>query len=139
NETFCMTYGDGVSDVNIRSVIGFHRQHSPLATLTASQLPGRFGGLTLGSTQTHVDSFREKPTGDGAWINGGFFVLEPKVFDYIEGDSTIWELEPLEKLAGDGKLAAYKHRGFWLPMETGPEQVGLQEMWNSGTGPWKTW
>src|SRR5262249_62086164 len=104
NETFCMTYGAGVSDVNIRSVIDFHRQHSPLATLTASQLPGRFGGLTLGSTQTHVDSFREKPTGDGAWINGGFFVLEPGVFDYIAGDSTVWETEPLEKLACDGQL-----------------------------------
>jgi glucose-1-phosphate cytidylyltransferase len=139
DETFCLTYGDGVSDVDVKAVIEFHHAHNAYATLTASQLPGRFGALTLGSTQTHVDSFREKPTGDGAWINGGFFVLEPKIFDYIEGDSTIWELDPLERLAGDGKLAAYKHRGFWLPMDTVRDKVVLEEMWNSGTAPWKTW
>jgi glucose-1-phosphate cytidylyltransferase len=139
DETFCLTYGDGVSDVNIRAVIDFHREQKALATLTASQLPGRFGALTLRHSQTHVDTFREKPSGDGAWINGGFFVLEPGIFDYIAGDSTVWELEPLEKLALDGVLAAYKHRGFWLPMDTVRDKIVLEEMWASGKAPWKVW
>jgi glucose-1-phosphate cytidylyltransferase len=137
--TFCLTYGDGVSDVNVNAVIDFHRQQKTIATLTASQLPGRFGGLTLGKTQTRVDSFREKPTGDGSWINGGFFVLEPEVFDYIDGDATVWESEPLERLALDGMLSAYKHRGFWLPMDTVRDKVVLEEMWASGKAPWKVW
>jgi glucose-1-phosphate cytidylyltransferase len=137
--TFCLTYGDGVSDVNVNAVIDFHRQQKTIATLTASQLPGRFGGLTLGKTQTRVDSFREKPTGDGSWINGGFFVLEPEAIDYIDGDATVWESDPLERLALDGMLSAYKHRGFWLPMDTVRDKVVLEEMWASGNAPWKVW
>src|SRR5262249_23095131 len=134
DETFCLTYGDGVSDVDIRAVIDFHREQKALATLTASQLPGRFGALTLGRSQTHVDSFREKPSGDGAWINGGFFVLEPRIFDYIDGDSTIWELEPLGRLGGGGKVAGYKHRGLWVPMDTVRGKNGVEGMTKPGTG-----
>ncbi len=137
--TFCFTYGDGVSDVNIRDLIAFHRGQGALATLTAAQPPGRFGTLSLGSTQTHVRSFREKPAGDGAWINGGFFVVEPQALDYIAGDSTVWEREPLEKLAADDALVAYKHRGFWHPMDTLRDRMYLEELWNSGQAPWKVW
>jgi glucose-1-phosphate cytidylyltransferase len=137
--TFCFTYGDGVSDVNISDLIEFHREQKALATLTATQPPGRFGALTLGSTQTHVNGFREKPGGDGAWVNGGFFVVEPKAIDYIAGDAMPWEREPLEKLSQDGALAAYKHRGFWYPMDTLRDRMYLEELWGSGHAPWKVW
>jgi glucose-1-phosphate cytidylyltransferase len=137
--TFCFTYGDGVTDMNLRDLIAFHREHKGLATLTAIQPPGRFGALRLGAEQTHVSSFREKPEGDGAWVNGGFFVLEPEAIDYIDEDTTVWEHEPLQRLAHDGKLTAYKHSGFWQPMDTLRDKVLLEELWNSGTAPWKVW
>jgi glucose-1-phosphate cytidylyltransferase len=138
-ETFCFTYGDGVSDVNIRALVEFHRQQRTLATLTAIQPPGRFGALTLGEAQTHVDGFREKPGGDGAWVNGGFFVIEPKALEYISDDSTVWERGPLEELARINQLAAYKHRGFWQPMDTLRDKIYLEELWKSGSAPWKVW
>jgi glucose-1-phosphate cytidylyltransferase len=138
-DTFCLTYGDGVSNENIPEVVAFHRKEQALATLTATQPPGRFGALTLGAKQTHVDTFREKPGDEGAWINGGFFVLEPAVIDYIEGDSTSFEREPLEKLAQNGKLAAFKHRGFWQPMDSLRDKVYLEDLWSSGKAPWKIW
>jgi glucose-1-phosphate cytidylyltransferase len=139
DETFCFTYGDGVSDLNIRELVDFHRQQKVLATLTAVQPPGRFGALTLGSTETHVRSFFEKPGGDGAWINGGFFVLEPVVIDYIVDDSTVFEKEPLQRLAQDHALAAFKHRGFWQPMDTLRDKMTLEGLWASGKAPWKVW
>jgi glucose-1-phosphate cytidylyltransferase len=139
DETFCVTYGDGVSDLNIGDLIRFHRQENALATLTAVQPPGRFGALTLGDTQTHVHGFREKPGGDGAWVNGGFFVLEPKALEYVADDSTVWEKEPLERLAADDALAAYKHRGFWQPMDTLRDRMYLEELWKGGAAPWKVW
>lgn len=138
-ETFCLTYGDGVSDVNITQVIEFHRAQKTLATLTAVQPPGRFGTLSLGPEQSIVTSFREKPRGDGAWINGGFFVLEPGVMDYIAGDETVWEQEPLHNLARDGMLSAYRHHGFWHSMDTLRDKMVLEQMWASGTPPWKVW
>ncbi|HXF64620.1 MAG TPA: glucose-1-phosphate cytidylyltransferase [Caldilineaceae bacterium] len=137
--TFCLTYGDGVSDVNISDLIRFHQQSGKLATLTAVQPEGRFGAFKLDEGQTAISSFREKPQGDGAWVNGGFFVLEPEVMDYIEGDSTIWEREPLERLAQEGQLAAYRHCGFWHPMDTLRDKTVLEELWNSGRAPWKSW
>jgi glucose-1-phosphate cytidylyltransferase len=137
--TFCLTYGDGVCDVNIQDLVTFHREQKVLATLIATQPPGRFGALTLGSTQTHVEHFAEKPGGDGAWINGGFFVLEPQVIDYIADDATIWEREPLEKLVSLGQVAAYKHRGFWHSMDTLRDKMVLESMWASGNPPWKVW
>jgi glucose-1-phosphate cytidylyltransferase len=139
NETFCFTYGDGVSDVNIRELIAFHHEQKALATLTAAQPPGRFGALTLGSAQTHVNSFREKPGGEGAWVNGGFFVLEPQVFDYLSDDTTVWEKAPLERLAQNDALVAYKHRGFWHPMDTLRDRMHLEDLWRSGQAPWKVW
>lgn len=138
-ETFCFTYGDGVTDVNIRELIDFHCEQKVLATLTATQPPGRFGALTLGSTETLVRSFSEKPGGDGAWINGGFFVLEPEVIDYIDDDTTVFEREPLQRLAQNNALAAYKHRGFWQPMDTLRDKMILEELWASGAAPWKVW
>jgi glucose-1-phosphate cytidylyltransferase len=138
-ETFCMTYGDGLSDLDIRRSIAFHREQSVLATLTAVQPPGRFGAFTLEDKQTRICHFREKPRGDGAWINGGFFVLEPKVLDYIEGDATVWEQEPMRTLAGDGQLAAYRHDGFWQNMDTLRDKTLLEDMWNSGSALWKVW
>lgn len=137
--TFCFTYGDGVCDVNLRELIDFHRDQKVLATLTATQPPGRFGALTLRNTQTHVEHFAEKPGGDGAWINGGFFVLEPSVIDLIDDDSTVWEREPLEKLTSLGALAAYKHRGFWQSMDTLRDKILLESLWASGNPPWKVW
>jgi NDP-sugar pyrophosphorylase family protein len=110
-----------------------------LATLTAVQPPGRFGAFTIGEDADRIDGFREKPAGDGAWINGGFFVLEPQVFDYIEADSTVWEQEPMERLAHAGQLAAYRHRGFWQPMDTLRDKTVLNELWESGSAPWKVW
>jgi glucose-1-phosphate cytidylyltransferase len=139
DETFCFTYGDGVSDVNVAALVDFHRRQGVKATLTATQPPGRFGALTLGSEQTKVRGFREKPGGDGAWINAGFFVLEPDVFDYIADDSTIWERQPMQQLAQDGALAAFKHRGFWQPMDTLRDKLALDDLWTSGRAPWKVW
>jgi glucose-1-phosphate cytidylyltransferase len=137
-ETFCLTYGDGVSDLDISASIRFHREQKTLATLTAVQPPGRFGTFTL-SEGAKITSFREKPRNDGAWINGGFFVLEPGVMDYIEGDATVWERAPLQNLATDGQLAAYKHYGFWHPMDTLRDKNVLVAMWESGEAPWKAW
>ena len=139
DETFCLTYGDGVSNVNILDLVAFHRSQGVQATLTAIQPPGRFGALTLSSGQSHVHGFREKPGGDGAWISGGFFVLEPSALDYITDDSTVWEKEPLESLSRDGGLAAYRHSGFWQPMDTLRDKVYLEELWTSGNAPWKIW
>jgi len=139
NETFCMTYGDGVGNINIRELIAFHQKQNTLATLTAVQPPGRFGAFSLGKNEVIVSSFSEKPSGDGAWINGGFFVLESEVMNYIEGDFTVWEKEPLERLARDGMISAYKHHGFWQPMDTLRDKNVLEEMWQSGTAGWKVW
>ena len=137
--TFCFTYGDGVADVNITDLIAFHRRKGGLATLTATRAPGRFGALALDKNEDMVHSFREKPLGDGGWINGGFFVLEPKVIDYIDGDSTVWEKQPLERLASEGQLSAYKHPGFWQPMDTLRDKKVLEDMWKKGQAPWKVW
>ena len=139
DETFCMTYGDGVSDVDIRALIDFHREQGTLATLTAVQPEGRFGALMLHESQTRIEQFREKLSGDGAWVNGGFFVLEPAVIDYVEGDTTIWEGTPLRRLARDGQLSAFKHAGFWHPMDTLRDRANLEAMWSSGRAPWKIW
>jgi glucose-1-phosphate cytidylyltransferase len=139
NETFCMTYGDGVTDMEIPKAIDFHKKHKGLATLTAVQPPGRFGAFTLHEEQSRIEQFREKPTGDGAWINGGFFVLEPKVLDYIDGDLTTWEKEPMQNLARDGQLHAYKYPGFWQSMDTLRDKMYLEELWASGKAPWKLW
>ncbi|MEY4156515.1 MAG: hypothetical protein RJB64_1236 [Pseudomonadota bacterium] len=136
-QTFCLTYGDGVSDVNITELIAFHKSQNVKATLTATIPPGRFGALDLSGSK--VNSFMEKPKGDGALINGGFFVLSPSVLDYIAGDQTIWEREPLERLAQEGNLAAFEHTGFWQPMDTLRDKTQLEEMWQSGQAPWKTW
>lgn len=137
-EAFCLTYGDGVSDIDIRSVVDFHKTRRVAATVTAVPSPGRFGILDIGPDEI-VTRFHEKPDNEMGWINGGFFVLEPSVFDYIEGDDTIWEREPLERLARDGQLSAYRHRGFWRPMDTLRDQRELEALWNLGKAPWKTW
>jgi len=137
DEDFCFTYGDGVADVNIRALVDFHRAQKVKATLTAVQPPGRFGSLVLDGVR--VSSFEEKPIGDGGWINGGFFVLSPRVIDTIAGDGTVWEREPLEGLARDGELAAHFHRGFWQPMDTLRDKNHLEELWSGGTPPWKVW
>ena len=136
--TFLMTYGDGVGDIDVQALIDFHRASGKLATLTATQPPGRFGQLGL-TADGAVASFEEKPEGSLGWINGGFFVLEPAVFDYIEGDTTIWERQPMEGLAGDGQLVAYRHQGFWRPMDTMRDKIALEEQWRSGSAPWKLW
>ncbi len=135
---FCMTYGDGVSDVDVAKVIEYHRAQGVLATLTAARPPGRFGALDLDESG-RVRQFKEKPSGDGGMINGGFFVLSPKVFDLIEGDRVIWEREPLEALAASGQLAAYRHDGFWQPMDTVRDKTYLEELWANGAPPWKVW
>jgi glucose-1-phosphate cytidylyltransferase len=139
DETFCMTYGDGVTDIDLNKLIDFHRSQKTLATLTAVQPPGRFGAFMLGEEQSRIEHFREKPQGDGAWINGGFFVLELKVIDYIADDFTIWEREPLQNLARDGQLSAYKHRGFWQSMDTLRDKMVLEELWSQPKPPWKIW
>jgi glucose-1-phosphate cytidylyltransferase len=139
NETFCFTYGDGVGNIDIKRLIHFHREQKTLATLTAVQPPGRFGAFNLEQDQTKVPGFKEKPQGDGAWINGGFFVLQPEVMDYITGDSTVWEQEPLQKLAQDEMLTAYRHYGFWQPMDTLRDKNVLEELWQTGEAPWKVW
>jgi glucose-1-phosphate cytidylyltransferase len=134
-EDFCFTYGDGVSDINIHKLIEFHRAQKTLATLTAVQPPGRFGSLDF--SHHKVVSFEEKPMGDGGWINGGFFVLSPGVFDYISGDETTWEREPMEKLAREGQLSGYLHKGFWYAMDTLRDKNHLEELWQSGKAPWR--
>ena len=139
DETFCMTYGDCVSSVDVGELIAFHRTQGALATLTAIQPPGRFGALALADESATIGSFEEKPAGDRSWVNGGFFVLESQVFDYIDGDATIWEREPLQRLATDGRLAAYRHAGYWQNMDTLRDKVVLEEQWASGEAPWKTW
>lgn len=138
NETFMLTYGDGVADVDIRKLLAFHRAHGKAATVTATQPSGRFGAMNLDGNDL-VHSFQEKPAGDGAWINGGFFVLEPSVLDRIAGDATIFEKEPLEGLARDGEMAAYRHSGFWQPMDTLRDKHHLEELWTSGRAAWKLW
>jgi glucose-1-phosphate cytidylyltransferase len=137
-ESFCFTYGDGVADVDINGLISFHKQQNQLATLTAVQPPGRYGALQLGSAG-EVQGFQEKPEGDGGWINGGFFVLEPEAIDLIDGDSTIWEQEPLKDLASRGQLSAFFHKGFWQPMDTLRDRIYLEELWKAGNAPWKVW
>lgn len=139
NETFCLTYGDGVSDVNIRALVDFHRSQGRLATVTAVPSPGRFGILDIDETSETVARFHEKPDNEMGWINGGFFVVEPSVVDYIDGDDTTWEKEPLERLARDGALSAYRHRGFWRPMDTLRDQRELEALWSTGRAPWKCW
>lgn len=137
DEDFCFTYGDGVSNVNIRDLISFHNAQKRFATLTAVQPPGRFGAINFKGSK--VTSFEEKPHGDGGWINGGFFVLSPKVLDLIDGDNTIWEREPMEHLARDGQLGSFFHKGFWQPMDTLRDKNLLEELWASGKAPWKVW
>ena len=137
NETFCFTYGDGVSDVNISKLIEFHKNNKTISTVTAVQPPGRFGTLDINGNK--ITSFKEKPAGDGNWINGGYFVLEPSVFDYIKDDSTIWEQEPLERLAQENQLSAFKHEGFWQPLDTLRDKNYLEELWNSDNAYWKNW
>ena len=140
NETFFMTYGDGVSSVDIGASLAFHRAHGKHATMTAVQPPGRFGVFSLTEHDPIVHSFTEKPkSDDGSWINGGFFVLEPAVLDHIEGDDTVWEQAPMRTLARDGQLAAFRHDGFWQPMDTLRDKAVLLDLWNSGAAPWKVW
>lgn len=138
DSTFCFTYGDGVGDIDVTALIALHRKAGCLATVTAVQPPGRYGTLDIGQ-EGRVNRFFEKPQGDGTWINGGFFVLEPKVIDHIGGDDTIWERGPMESLARDGELTAYRHRGFWQPMDTLREKTHLEQLWASGRAPWKLW
>ena len=136
-DAFCFTYGDGVSDIDISREIEFHHAHGKMATVTAVQPPGRFGALNISDGQVH--GFTEKPRGDGGLINGGFFVLSPKVLDLIEGDKTVWEGKPLENLAQQGELMAWKHDGFWQPMDTLRDKKHLEDLWNAGKAPWKVW
>jgi glucose-1-phosphate cytidylyltransferase len=137
DEAFCLTYGDGVANVNIAETIKFHKEHGKLATLTATLPPGRFGALEISNSQ--ITSFKEKPKGDGAMINGGFFVLSPKVLDLIEDDTTVWEQAPLASLAESGELMAFEHQDFWQPMDTLRDKISLEELWDSGKAPWKLW
>jgi glucose-1-phosphate cytidylyltransferase len=138
NEPFLLTYGDGVSDVNITQLVDFHKQNGRYCTVTSVQPSGRFGALNIGS-DSEVHSFMEKPKGDGSWINGGFFVCEPTVFDYIAGDNTTWEREPMENIAREGQMDTYKHEGFWKPMDTLRDKQELEADWISGHARWKTW
>ena len=137
DEDFCLTYGDGLSNVNITKLICFHKRQNTLVPLTAVQPPGRFGALNIEGKK--ITSFSEKPPGDGAWINGGYFVMAPKALEYIAGDDTSWEKEPLERVAHDGQLSAYLHRGFWQPCDTMRDKVLLEELWASNKAPWKHW
>jgi glucose-1-phosphate cytidylyltransferase len=137
DEFFFFTYGDGVADVDISQLLEFHRSQGTIATVTAVQAPGRFGALELAGDR--IAEFREKPVGDGAWINGGFFVLSPQVGDYLDGDDTIWEREPLQRLAADGELSSFKHTGFWQPMDTLREKNHLEQLWADGDARWKIW
>jgi glucose-1-phosphate cytidylyltransferase len=137
DESFCFTYGDGVSDIDITKLIKFHEASGKLATLTATQPPGRFGALSIEGDG--ITTFEEKPDGDGAWINGGFFVLSPRVIDYIAGDATSWEREPMEQLAREGQFNAFRHDGFWQPMDTLRDRQLLERLWQEGNPPWKVW
>ncbi len=137
DEDFCFTYGDGVGDVNITELINYHKEQKTLATVTAVKPPGRFGVLSVEGNR--IFHFEEKPLGDGGWISGGFFVLSQRVFDYIEGDQTVWEQDPIQNLAHEGNLSAYLHDGFWRPMDTQRDKTYLDELWNSGKAPWKVW
>ncbi|MBV8034997.1 glucose-1-phosphate cytidylyltransferase [Roseateles sp.] len=137
DESFCFTYGDGLSDVDVRALIAHHKAQGRLATVTAVQPPGRFGAL--GITDHQITHFTEKPQGDGGWVNGGFFVLEPQVIDYIAGDATSWEGDPLNRLAAEGQLSAFQHPGFWQPMDTLRDKVRLEELWQTHQAPWKVW
>lgn len=139
NETFCFTYGDGLTDLDITATIKFHKTQGAKATMTAVQPPGRFGAFTLSEDQTKVTRFHEKPRGDGAWINGGYFVLEPSVFEYIDGDATIWEQEPMKTLAHTGQLSVYKHSGYWQNMDTLRDKMVLENLWEQGNPPWRKW
>jgi glucose-1-phosphate cytidylyltransferase len=136
-DDFCFTYGDGVADIDVKALVAFHKQHGRFATVTSVQPPGRYGALE--TKDDLVTGFMEKPKGDGGRINGGYFVLSPKVFDYIEGDNTSWETGPLEALAAEEQLAAYKHQGFWQPMDTLRDKNHLEDLWQSGNAPWKRW
>jgi glucose-1-phosphate cytidylyltransferase len=137
DEDFCFTYGDGVSNVNVTDLIAFHRKQGVMATITATQPPGRFGVLTI--DRQKITSFKEKPPEGGGFINGGYFVLSPRVMDYIEGDATVWEREPLERLAAGGNLAAFVHTGFWQPLDTLRDKILLNDLWATGKAPWKVW
>jgi glucose-1-phosphate cytidylyltransferase len=136
-EDFCFTYGDGVGDVDVARLVAFHKSQGRLATVTATQPPGRFGALKVDGSQ--ILGFQEKPQGDGGWINGGFFVLSPKAIEYIANDETVWEKDPLENLAKDGQMSAFLHDGFWQPMDTLRDKNLLEELWASGRAPWKVW
>jgi glucose-1-phosphate cytidylyltransferase len=136
-EAFCFTYGDGLADIDVGAELAFHRSADTLATMCAVQPPGRFGALDIDGSR--ITRFEEKPSGDGSWINGGFFVLEPGVLDHIDGDETVWERDPLERLAREGQLSAYAHRGFWQPMDTLRDRLKLEELWQSGEAPWRVW
>lgn len=138
NETFLVTYGDGVADMDVRAVIAHHKQSGKKATITAVPQPGRFGILDFDSNG-NVSSFHEKPSDGGGWINGGFFALEPSALDYVESDSTVWEKQPLERLAAEKQLSAYRHTGFWRPMDTLRDKRELEQMWDDGSAPWKIW
>ena len=137
DEAFCFTYGDGLADVDVTRTIAFHRARNRLATVCAVQPPGRFGALDIEGNR--ITRFQEKPSGDGTWINGGFFVLQPQVLDFIDGDTSIWERGPMETLAQRGELSAYTHTGFWQPMDTLRDKIKLEELWQSGNAPWKVW
>ena len=138
DETFMLTYGDGVANINIKYLVNFHKKHRRYATLTAVKPPGRFGALAI-EDQVEVTTFLEKPKGEGGYVNGGFFVLEPRIFDYISGDAAIWEREPLEKLASERQLLAYKHEDFWLSMDTLRDKNHLEDLWQRGNAPWRVW
>jgi glucose-1-phosphate cytidylyltransferase len=137
DEDFCFTYGDGVADIHVNDLIRFHRHQNTLATVTAVQPPGRFGSLDL--NQNKIVKFDEKPLGDKTWVSAGYFILSRKVLEYIEGDETVWEKGPLERLASEGQLAAYRHQGFWKPMDTLRDKIHLEELWTKGKAPWKLW
>jgi glucose-1-phosphate cytidylyltransferase len=137
DEDFCFTYGDGLSDVDIRELVAFHKRQATLATVTAVQPPGRFGALNL--KERRITGFQEKPQGDGGWVSGGFFVLSPKVLDYVVDDRTVWERDPMQRLAENDQMSAFLHRGFWQPMDTLRDKNYLEELWQSGKAPWKCW
>jgi len=139
DEAFCLTYGDGVTDLDIKKLVAFHKDQKALVTLTAVQPPGRFGAFSLEDDQILISKFREKPKGDGAWINGGFFVAEPEAINYIDDDSTVWEQEPLVKIARKNMLAAYRHSGYWQNMDTLRDKNVLEQLWQSNNPPWKIW
>lgn len=137
DDDFCFTYGDGVADVDITKLVEFHKVQATLATMTAVQPPGRFGSIDLSGHR--IRSFEEKPQGDGSWVNGGFFVLSPRVLDYISGDACVWEREPVQRLAVEGELSAFMHHGFWQPMDNLRDKTLLEGLWDSGKAPWKVW